>query len=119
LPDSIFAYQKSPLNWKCWNILCQLGIFYDHLEYFMIIWNILWSSGTYILWYRGLLYVCRFLYSPVLVCCTKKNLAALVHMYWCDNDILIWNQDFFNHWRTSFAYLIIIFNANHFLDIRC
>jgi hypothetical protein len=38
-----------------WNILRTLGIFYDHLVHFMLIWYIF----------------------PVLVSCTKKNLAAL------------------------------------------
>jgi hypothetical protein len=43
-----------------------LGIFYDHLVYFMsignILWYILWSFGTFI---------------PVLEFCTKKNLATM------------------------------------------
>jgi hypothetical protein len=49
-----------------------VDIFYDHLEYnvnilefFMTIWYILCSFGTLF---------------PVLVSCTKKNLATLVYM---------------------------------------
>jgi hypothetical protein len=38
-----------------WNILMTLGIFYNHLVHFMFIWYIF----------------------PVLVSCTKKNLATL------------------------------------------
>jgi hypothetical protein len=38
------------------------GLFYGHWKYFMAIWNILWSFG---------------IFFPVLVCCTKKNLATL------------------------------------------
>jgi hypothetical protein len=45
-----------------WYILCPFGIFYAHLVYFMPIWYILWSFGTFF---------------PVLVSCTKKNLATL------------------------------------------
>jgi hypothetical protein len=45
-------------------ILWPLGIFYDHCVHFMIIWYILCSFGTFF---------------PVLVSCTKKNLATLVH----------------------------------------
>jgi hypothetical protein len=39
-----------------WNILQTIGIFYDHLVHFVLIWYI----------------------SPVLVSCTKKNLATLL-----------------------------------------
>jgi hypothetical protein len=50
-----------------------LGIFYDQLvylfycywKYFMAIWYILWSFG---------------IFFPVLVFCTKKNLATLTYM---------------------------------------
>jgi hypothetical protein len=49
---------------KCWYILWRFGIFYRHLGYFMTIWYILWSFGTF---------------CPVLVSCTKKNLATLVY----------------------------------------
>jgi hypothetical protein len=31
-----------------WNILWPFGIFYDNLEYFMTIWNILWPFGIHI-----------------------------------------------------------------------
>jgi hypothetical protein len=43
-------------------ILWPIGIFYGHLVYFMANWYILWSLGQ------------NF---PILVCCTKQNLATL------------------------------------------
>jgi hypothetical protein len=39
------------------------GIFYGHLGYCMTIWYVLCSSGTFF---------------PILVSCTKKNLASLL-----------------------------------------
>jgi hypothetical protein len=52
------------LQWKIlvkimaiWSLLRPFGIFCAHLVYFMVILNIF----------------------PVLVCCTKKNLATLTH----------------------------------------
>jgi hypothetical protein len=42
--------------------------FYVHKVYFTAIWNILWLFGTF----YG--HLCIF---PVLVCCTKNNLATL------------------------------------------
>jgi hypothetical protein len=46
-------------------------IFYGHLEYFTIIWYILWPFGKF-----GSLLVCAFF--SVLVCLAKKNLATVV-----------------------------------------
>jgi hypothetical protein len=46
-----------------WSILRPLQIFYGHLVYFVVIWYILWSFG---------------IFFPVLVSCTKKNLATLL-----------------------------------------
>jgi hypothetical protein len=35
-----------------WNILWSFGIFYGHLEYFMVIWYILWPFGyAVVIWY--------------------------------------------------------------------
>jgi hypothetical protein len=48
------------------SILRLFGIFYGHLAYFMAIWYILWNFGVFF---------------PVLVCCVKKNLAALFEMH--------------------------------------
>jgi hypothetical protein len=45
-----------------WKILLSFGLFYGHLVYLMAI--------SYILWLYGVFF-------PVLVCCTKTNLAAL------------------------------------------
>jgi hypothetical protein len=46
-----------------------VGIFYDRLVYFTAIRYILWPFGVF---YDTLVY-----FFPVLVCCTKKNLATL------------------------------------------
>jgi hypothetical protein len=47
-----------------------VGIFYGHLGYFAAIWYILWPFGNVVvIWY---------IFSPVLVCFVKKNLATLV-----------------------------------------
>jgi hypothetical protein len=48
-------------NGSSWSILCPFGLFYDHLVYFAL----------FILWLFGI-----FLHA--LVCCHKKNLAALL-----------------------------------------
>jgi hypothetical protein len=47
---------------RCWYILWTLGPFFGLLLYFMDIWYSLWKIGIFI---------------PVLVFCTKKNLATL------------------------------------------
>jgi hypothetical protein len=52
LKRKVFAYFK---------VICY---FYGYLVYFMLIRYILWSFG---------------IFSPVLVRCTKKNLATLLH----------------------------------------
>jgi hypothetical protein len=59
-----------PLDWKMliyfmaiWNILQTFGIFYGHLGYLMTMWYIFRSFGTFF---------------PLLVPCTKKNLATLL-----------------------------------------
>jgi hypothetical protein len=45
-----------------------VGLFYDHLVYFSASWNILWLFDVFlVIWYI----------FPILVCCTKKNLAIL------------------------------------------
>jgi hypothetical protein len=62
LPDGLFSNQKSQLGVKFWYILLPFGLFYGHWKYFMSIWFTLWSFGTFL---------------PVLVFCTKKNLATL------------------------------------------
>jgi hypothetical protein len=46
--------------------MVNVGIFCGHLEYLTAIWYILWPFGTF----------CG--HFPVLVCCTKKNLATLL-----------------------------------------
>jgi hypothetical protein len=53
--------------------MVNVGIFYDHLEYFTAIWYNLWPIGV----------VCGHLvyFSPIWNVWTKKNLATLVRMY--------------------------------------
>jgi hypothetical protein len=48
-----------------WYILSPFGIFYLHLVYFISIWYILWLYD-----HRDMSYM-----YPVLLCCTKKNIA--------------------------------------------
>jgi hypothetical protein len=50
-------------NGNCWYILWTYGLFYGHWKYFVAIWYISWSVG---------------IFSPVLVCCSTKNLATLI-----------------------------------------
>jgi hypothetical protein len=104
MPDGLFSNQKSQFGWileglamekvgifyvylvysTAFENMWSFGIFYGHLIYFMVIvyfmaiWYVLWSSGIY---YSHLVYVPILwsfgIFSPVLVCCTKKNLATL------------------------------------------
>jgi hypothetical protein len=59
-----------------WCILWKFGIFYGHLVYFMDIWDILWSFGIFYEHWVHVFYG-NLVYFPVLVRCTKKNLATL------------------------------------------
>jgi hypothetical protein len=72
LPDGLLSNQKSQFgnNFQGLGlenvdipILWPFGIFFEHLGYFMTIWHIVCSFVTFF---------------PVLVSCTKKNLATLV-----------------------------------------
>jgi hypothetical protein len=69
LPDVIFSNQKSQIGY----ILEGLGmenvcLFNAHLEHFTTIWHFLWPFGTF----------CgNLVLFPVLVCCTKNNMATL------------------------------------------
>jgi hypothetical protein len=70
LPDGIF-YSQNPNLCIFWRV-----IQWKMLVYFMAIWSILQPFGIfcffgYILWWFRI-------FPPVLVCCTKKNLATLV-----------------------------------------
>jgi hypothetical protein len=58
----IWVYFRGSCNGNCWSILWPFGLFNSHLVYFTAIWSILRPFG---------------LFFPVLVCCTKKNLATL------------------------------------------
>jgi hypothetical protein len=57
---------------KLWRVLQAMedaGIFYGHLVHFMVFCYLLWTFGI----------VCgNLVYFPVLVFCTKKNLATLL-----------------------------------------
>jgi hypothetical protein len=63
---------KNPNLGKLFGALAMeyLGTFYDHLVYFKAIANILWPFW-HILWPFGI-------FLPILVFCTKKNLATLI-----------------------------------------
>jgi hypothetical protein len=64
----VYFQTKNPNLGKFWTVL-QWKI----LVYFMSIWSILWAFDV---WYgHGYLV---YTYFPVLVCCTKKNLATLL-----------------------------------------
>jgi hypothetical protein len=54
---------KNPNQCKLLSMEEDVGIFYVHFVNFPATWHILWLLGTFL---------------PVLVCCTKKNLATLV-----------------------------------------
>jgi hypothetical protein len=69
---------QNPNLGKFWRALGRLENFYPffrHLEYFTDIWNILQTFGIFMtIWYI----LCSFgTFLPVLVSCTKKNLATL------------------------------------------
>jgi hypothetical protein len=72
LPDGIFSIQKSQFGKICEGLaLDDFGLFYGHLVYF---WPFMYYISVAI-WYMLWLFGKSF---PVLVCCTKKNLANLV-----------------------------------------
>jgi hypothetical protein len=54
---------RGSCNGLCWSNSCPFGILCGHLVYFASIWYILWTF-----WYI----------FPILVCCTKENLAILL-----------------------------------------
>jgi hypothetical protein len=61
------------------------GIFCGHLVYFVVIWDSLWSFGIFC---GHLVYFVVIWYIfPLLVCCTKKNLATLLCGI-CDCEIV-------------------------------
>jgi hypothetical protein len=71
-----FQTKNSNLG-KFWRVLqrkmlvyfmSMFGLFYGHWKYVTAIWYILWPFG---------------LFFPVLVCCTKKNLATLAKRNFC------------------------------------
>jgi hypothetical protein len=75
LPDGIFSYQKNSDYLKSlgvgtfWYILRTSGIFWSYLENVMAVWYILWPFGVLF---------------PILVYCTKENLATLSPTTWSE-----------------------------------
>jgi hypothetical protein len=68
MPDSIFSNQNP--NMEDFPME-DVALFYGHLVYFTTIWHILWPFGIPSCWLSAI-------FSPVLVFCTKKNLATLL-----------------------------------------
>jgi hypothetical protein len=69
----VYSQTKNPNLGKFWRALDgeNVDVFYSHLEYFTHIRDILWIFDTF----------CVHLvntFFPVLVSCTKKNLATLL-----------------------------------------
>jgi hypothetical protein len=67
LPDGLFSTQKSEFGFLGME---KVGIFYDHLEYFTVIWYILGPFGIVPMWPFGIFF-------PFWYVETKKNLATL------------------------------------------
>jgi hypothetical protein len=65
-------YTKNPNLGKFWRVLQ-----WKVLVYFMEIWSILWPFGRHILCPFDIFYG-YLVYFSRLVCCTRKNLAALL-----------------------------------------
>jgi hypothetical protein len=78
-----FQTKKSQFgqNWEGLR-LENVYIFYGYLEYFMEIWDILWSFGTFCI---------RLVhFFPVLVSCSKKNLATLLRILKSSSRAKLW-----------------------------
>jgi hypothetical protein len=72
-----------PWNGKCWNILCPFGIFYNHLEYFITIWNILRSFGNcVVVWYI----LSLFWYSVSRKIWQPWNMVRFKPIYCCSTE---------------------------------
>jgi hypothetical protein len=57
LPDGIFSNQKSQIGYILKGRgMVYVGRFYGCLEYYKVIWQMLWSFGMYILWLFGIFY---------------------------------------------------------------
>jgi hypothetical protein len=64
LPDGIFAFQKSLFGCILEGLEIEsVGIFYQHLVYFISLWYILWSFGIYFQF--GMLYVCMYISGKI------------------------------------------------------
>jgi hypothetical protein len=66
-------------NGRCWHILRPFGLFCGHFVYFTEICYFLYPFGIFyihLVFSISILYSCG-IFSPVLVYCTKKNLAIL------------------------------------------
>jgi hypothetical protein len=88
LPDGFFSNQKTQFVKTLEGLAMEdVGIFYVHLINFPAIWYIYPPFGTFF---------------PVLVCCTKKNLATL-------------EQGVSKQTPSLFTYFVTIANINHCL----
>jgi hypothetical protein len=80
-----------------WYILCSFGTFCVHLVHFVFIWYILYSFGTFF---------------PVLVSCTKKNLATL------DPIVSTGTSTCDSFWCCLYSYLRSIYTKSYFLVVQ-
>jgi hypothetical protein len=64
----MFQWKMLVYFMSIWYILQPFGIFYSRLVYFTAVWYIFWLFG---------------IFFPVLVCCSKKNLATLAKLVNC------------------------------------
>jgi hypothetical protein len=76
---------KNPKLGKLWRVLqykmlvyfIPFGLLYGHLVYFVAVWYVIWLFAIYFSRF-GFLYGYLIYIFPILVCCTKKNLATLI-----------------------------------------
>jgi hypothetical protein len=61
-----------------------LAIFYGCLDYFSVIWSILWPFGNFVvIWYfyPVLVFLPRLVFYPVVVYCSQKKSGNPAHLY--------------------------------------
>jgi hypothetical protein len=86
LPDGLFSNQKYQFGYILDGLgMANIGTFCGHLLYFVATCDILWSFGTFVvIWYicgHLVHFVVIWYIFPVLVFCTKKNLATPVDYF--------------------------------------
>jgi hypothetical protein len=85
-----------------YGILWYFGIFCCHLVYLVVIWHILWPLG---------------IYFPILVCCSKKNLATLTQRRNCPEISFVgfyYQEVFFNRSQIKYGPCNSKFNPFNF-----